>query len=177
MAVTALVLFALDYVAGLLRVGVGVPWFTTSTAVVSVLPLGTSAVVLMVLSMLRVPKHTGRLCEVCVSRFPVDGPGLAVRRSRFLRLWHWERTGWGVSTDVGLLTAYVVTVVWLRPAGVWSASLFFVYVAVFLAGSAWVRLTHRQLEVWCPQCRRGGRGPRGHVPSPVPVISPSLVKS
>ncbi len=109
--------------------------------------------------------HYRSLCPREVSEAPwLDPQGAVDRHQRELRVWHsrWQRI---IPSVISM--AFLVLYLTIPVGKEWA------FVAMFAAsglGSAYltyVDITHTRLYPWCPQCRKGGRGPRGFtVPDP-----------
>lgn len=105
-------------------------------------------------------RHDATLCPRCARAVPLDGPGRAERRSRWLFVYHLTSTGpgrWGVTIALCVLCLLC------------SATRGLSYGAAAAACTivATSQVTHRRLSLWCPWCRDDGDGVRrGARPGP-----------
>lgn len=118
-------------------------------------------------------RHKGRLCAQCMDDVPVGAPGLAQRRRRSLRLFHFSVTVLGTLVMVVLIGS---------PAVFDVASDGSVPRAYFISGDIWTfaliytAWQHHRLRPWCPYCRRWDEG-GDEEPAPDPTLFGSKLTS
>lgn len=120
---------------------------------------------LFVVTLIAELHHSYLLCSRCGAATPVDGSGMATRRSKWLRFYHWTKSRKSmVMFGVAVLLTPALSAVLHFPWVVTSLPVYLYMAADSLSG-----LRHRPLQPWCPQCRWGDGGDEEQVPVPPPV--------
>jgi hypothetical protein len=114
--------------------------------------------------------HDAHLCARCIAAWPLDGSDTALRKRRWLRLYHLPSEVLGPRTrgKVAALLAAVVAVGivgLLIPQQVNYAGA--AALDLLIAALNYATLLHHRLDAWCPWCRRDDGG-GVHEPTPDP---------
>jgi hypothetical protein len=115
-------------------------------------------------------KHSGRLCEVCIAKWPLNPEPLVQRRMRWLRLWHQLANGGRVVrwTMLGVLLA--LTGASFLSDNTWYRVSLLIVTYTLISGLDLLFRVHARLDAWCPWCRGdGGDDDVELVPPPVPT--------
>jgi len=115
-------------------------------------------------------QHGGRLCEQCVTAFPINAPEYADKRKKRFKAFH--------SSWVIVPPALACCMASMLLESSWRGVVYMVP-WVMQAGLALVARFHSSYQPWCPYCRDGGGGegeaesapdPSGGHGRPLPVV-------
>lgn len=114
--------------------------------------------------------HNKNLCEPCLADMPLDGPAMAEKKARELRIFHSLYDDRRMSVVLALPSVLGLGVWKIKSRKLSSAA----YLALAMPDIylAHIRRTHFKLEPWCPQCHPHDKDDdREDVPDPVGGVS------
>lgn len=127
------------------------------------------SLLLMLVGMRALRRHTRQPCEKCIGDMPLDAQAQAERKRLSLRLHHWSTSPAWFTLGVGCVAS-----TWLLPD--WAGAVVLAGLSACVLATSVAGWRHRPLQLVCPWCkRRGGDGDA--VPERTPVPDPAGAKT
>lgn len=134
-------------------------------------PMHAAIAVGLVAAFLAQRVHDAHLCPRCIAAWPLDGSDTALRKRRWLRLYHLPSEVLGPRTRgkvVALLAAVVAVGIVGLPIPQQVNYAITAALDLLVAALNYAVLLHHIFDAWCPWCRRDGGDGGVHEPTPDP---------